>query len=524
MFASSRVFAGSTLAVLLSSTMLHAQVTAPQVWEDWQATLAAGGASDVTIANEEYTGGTLTITDLAFTMADADASIAVTLPQLVLREQGDGSVAITMSERMPIHISTIPSDDAPRDQAHLEAEQPGIAITASGTPDAVHYALDVPLFALNLLSLEVEDRDYEATGRFAVTGITGDYASTKAGELIDVTYDILAESADFTLDLTEVDTSAKPARTIALALAGRVDAPQSAAVMSLPEGAAALDDAAALAAGFALDGSQSAGATSVTFTISENGSVTEGSFDAASTSALAKAGGVDMSYGMEMTGLAFALSGGEMPFPLNFTAARIGVDVAMPIAVADAPSPFAFDLDLADVELNEEVWALFDPNKSIPRDPATLRIDLGGQASLVDPAAPTAPPAAPQGKPGMNSPAAPDAGDMALPALIHSLDINDVTLAFGGAKIAASGALAFDPADWAGDEVPMPVGTINLALNGLNGLAQKLSALGLIPADQVMMGMMMLGMFTIPTGDDQMSSEIEFTEGGGITANGQPVL
>ena len=524
MSASPRVIAGSALAVLLSSTILHAQVTAPQVWEDWQATLTAGGAADVTIGAEDYAGGVLTISDLAFTMAEDDATIAVTLPQLVLTEQSDGSVAITMAERMPVHVTTRAEEDDAPTEVHLEAEQPGLAITATGTRDALHYALDVPLFALNLLSLDVEGRDYEAAGRFAITGITGDYASTTAAELIDVDYDIAAASSDFTLDLTEVDTTAKPVRNIALSITGSVAAPQSAAVMSLPEGAAGLDDAAALAAGFTLDGSQSAGATSVTFTVSENGSVTEGSFDAEATTATAKAGGVDMSYGMEMTGLAFALSGGEMPFPLNFTAARVGVDVAMPIAVADAPSPFALDIDLADLALNEEVWALFDPNKTIPRDPATLRVDLGGLASVADPDAPRAAPAAPQSKPGMTAPAAAADDDMPFPALVHSLDINDITIAFGGAKIAATGALTFDPTDWAGENVPMPVGTINLGLNGLNGLAQKLSALGLIPADQVMMGMMMLGMFTVPTGDDEMTSEIEFTEDGGITANGQPVL
>lgn len=513
-----RIAAGSTLAVLLSSTMLHAQITAPDVWQDWQATLAASGAGALVVGSEDYSNGTLTLRDLALTLTEDEAEVALSLPELVLTEQGDGSVAITMSARMPVQVTSESEDGTPV-AMQMEAEQPDLAITATGTPDALHYALDVPLFALNLLSLDVEERDYEATGRFALTDITGDYASRQQDALVAVDYDIAATRAEFTLDLTEVDATAKPARTIALNVTGGVDAPQSAAAMTLPENAAGLDDAEALAAGFTLDGTQSAGATEVQFSVTENGLVTEGNFAAAATSAVAKAGGIDIAYGMEMTDLALAMTGGELPFPLSFTAARVGVDVAMPIAPSETASPYAFDLDLAELSLNEEVWALFDPDQTIPRDPATLRLDLAGLASVIDADAP----ASAAGKPGM---ADTDglSDDMPLPAQIQTLDINDITLAFGGARIAASGALAFDPEDWAGDDMPMPVGTIDLALNGLNGLSQKLSALGLIPADQVMMGMMMLGMFTIPTGDDEMSSEIEFTEGGGITANGQSVF
>ena len=521
MATTNRIAAGSLLAVLLSGTMLQAQVTAPQVWDDWQATLQAGGATELTVGSEDYAGGTLTLSDIAFTMTEDDATIAVTLPRLVLTENSDGSVAITMAETAPIRVTSEDEDGAPT-ALSLTAEQPGAAITATGTPGALDYAIDFPLFALNLDSLDVEGRDYVATGRFAVTAVTGTYGSVTKDGMIDVAYDIAGAGSEFTFDLTETDTTAKPARTISFSAAGQMDAPQSQATMTVPENAADLDEAEALAAGFTFTGNQSAGAGEITFRADDNGSVTEGSLTMAGATATAGAGGSDVSYDMALNDLSVALAGGDLPFPVNFTSSGIALDVAMPMLPSDEASPFKFVLDLADLALNEEVWAMFDPQKTIPRDPATLRLDLSGLAHIQD--EDTAAPAAPAPtKPGMTAPAG-DAEAMGLPAILHSLDINDLTLAFGGARIGATGALTFDPADWLADAMPMPVGEIDLSLKGINALTQKLQALGLIPAEQVMMGMMFLGMYTVPTGDDEMGATIGFTADGGITANGQPVF
>jgi hypothetical protein len=56
----------------------------------------------------------------------------------------------------------------------------------------------------------------------------------------------------------------------------------------------------------------------------------------------------------------------------------------------------------------------------------------------------------------------------------------------------------------------------------VNGLMGKLVQMGLLPQDQATMGQMMLGMFSVATGDDQLTSTIEVTNGK-ILANGQPL-
>ena len=72
--------------------------------------------------------------------------------------------------------------------------------------------------------------------------------------------------------------------------------------------------------------------------------------------------------------------------------------------------------------------------------------------------------------------------------------------------------------------MPKPVGAVNVALEGGNGLMDKLVAMGLLPEEQAMGARMMMGLFAVP-GDapDTLKSKVEFTEDGQVLANGQRI-
>jgi len=110
-------------------------------------------------------------------------------------------------------------------------------------------------------------------------------------------------------------------------------------------------------------------------------------------------------------------------------------------------------------------------------------------------------------------------GDPMQLAKIFSLDINRFLLSVGGAKAEAGGALTFNN----DGPVPMPLGKINIEVNGITGLANKLVALGLLDQMQSGMALGIMMAFGKP-GDnpDQFLSEITFTDSG-ILANGQPI-
>ena len=105
------------------------------------------------------------------------------------------------------------------------------------------------------------------------------------------------------------------------------------------------------------------------------------------------------------------------------------------------------------------------------------------------------------------------------PGELDALDINELKLSAVGAELTGNGALTFDNS--AG--VPKPLGAVDLQLTGANALIDKLVAMGFVPEDQAMGARMMMGLFAVPTGEDALSSKIEFKEDGGVYANGQRV-
>lgn len=69
--------------------------------------------------------------------------------------------------------------------------------------------------------------------------------------------------------------------------------------------------------------------------------------------------------------------------------------------------------------------------------------------------------------------------------------------------------------------MPAPEGEANLKLVGANALIDKLIGMGLVSEDDAMGARMMMGMFTVPAGDDTVTSKIEVNDEGHVLANGQ---
>ena len=179
----------------------------------------------------------------------------------------------------------------------------------------------------------------------------------------------------------------------------------------------------------------------------------------------------------------------------------------LPVSRGDAAQPFRFAYALEGLTFADAIWNLFDPSSQLPRDPASLTVDLAGDAVVVqdlfDPAI---------AQPQANTP--PEA-----PIIPESLTVNRIALDAVGAKAEVTGALEF------GDNPNQPVGTLNGTFQGVNGLMDKLVTMGLVPEEQ-MMGMRMgLALFAKPAegNPDQLTSEVEFREGGQIFANGQQI-
>ncbi len=193
---------------------------------------------------------------------------------------------------------------------------------------------------------------------------------------------------------------------------------------------------------------------------------------------------------------------------MRISLAEYGFDLLMPLSATDEPVDFALGVNLTDLAVNEEIWAMIDPGAMLAHDPATLILDVTGTAKLFADLADPAQAAA--------------LAEMPVPGEVHSVSLNDLTVAIAGAQVTGAGAFTFDNTDTTTiPGVPRPEGKLEIQANGINALIDSLVQMGLVPEEQVMGARMMLGLFTVPVGDDQLTSTIEVNAEGHVLANGQ---
>ena len=88
--------------------------------------------------------------------------------------------------------------------------------------------------------------------------------------------------------------------------------------------------------------------------------------------------------------------------------------------------------------------------------------------------------------------------------------LEKLDLSLMGTSLQGEGSVTLDNEDLTTFDGFPPVGSFEFVLSGVNGLVDKLISSGFIDSDTGMGARMMLSMFTIPTGEDELSSKIEF--------------
>jgi hypothetical protein len=503
MSAFDRRLGAAVLAALLSTTAAQAQVNAQQVWDSWKAQMGLSSAEGYTIGSESYAGGVLTVTDLGINIADeAGGLVTGTIASLTFTEQADGTVAVLMSETIPFQITTVIEGGGTNTLA-MDIVQTGQSLIVSGTPDAMNFDLGLTRMAITMKDMAVDGTVTPGSIVIGFNDVTGSYTTTGAAETMDLTYDLAAASVDMLADIAEGESMVK--------MSGKIEGVTMTAAGTIPVAAMMTMDPGAFPPGLNVSGGYGFGPMSLTFAATEFGATTQGAIAAAGGNTSFAVSEANVAFDSTLDGMSVDLSGGEMPFPVTISLPQFGIGFGMPMAPAEAPQDFAMRLNLSDLTVNEEIWMMADPAMALPRDPVTARIDLTGtatvMANLMDPAA----------QAEMEMTGAP-------PMLPNSISLNELLVRFAGAEISGTGAFTFDLNDMTTfPGMPKPVGSIDLAINGANGLMGKLAQMGLIPQDQVMMAQMMMGMFAVPVGDDMLTSTIEVTADGGILANGQRI-
>jgi hypothetical protein len=500
MFSPKRLFAASAVSLLLSGTA-HAALTAEQVWAGWQANASFAGLNLVA-ENTRKEGSVLTLSNITVRPTLGTADAVGTIAQIAMTEKPDGSVTIALAPAF-----SLPYDvDGQKGALTITHQNFGLTAREAAGGTAYDYSgQSLTITAIYSGSAEALDgsgpKPASLDANYALTNPRGTYSDTPgANRTFRVT--VLSDGLDFRLD--QVDpTLGQNTKQSGTAEAFDFDFEFTLpATRDLTTIAGPADFGAAVADGLAFKMTGTQGASQQT--LIEAGDLLAYTADitsAPSTFALlADRNGFDMN--ASMGGFTAGVTSPDMPFPmLNLKADDLSMAFQFPM-VGNRMQDFRYMIKMGNFTINEDVWALFDPGKTLPRDPATLAVDLTGKVAMDI----------------FEMIQAQDEGREPPVPKIESLNVVDLKLAAAGASVAGTGAFTFDNTT----DVPKPNGASDLTVTGGNALINNLIAIGLLTQEDATGARMAMAMFMEPgAGDDVLTSKIEARPDGSIYVNGQ---
>ena len=493
----------SALALAASGAPALADVTPSEVWDGFRSYLETSGY-EVT-ANVSESGDALTAAGLVarMDMSDSDGSLVWEGGDVTFADQGDGTVLITFPETMPITVSF--TEEGQETVLSLDYTHTDMSLVASGDDSEMTYTVDAPELGIVLREVSVDGEalpDDQASGQVAFTAMSGGFDLVYSDPMT-FDQDIRAEEMSIDFNFTDPETGDTGSYSNALtgvAMTGSGAVPELDDQMMADEMIeAGLDVTGEIA--FESGQSQLSGTS--------DGAPFEMASSSGGGSLTVSMSGAGLAYGVAAQELQFDISSPDVPFPISASAASTETSLLMPVTASEEPQDFEALIRLDGLEVSEMLWSMFDPQGNLPRDPATLVIDLSGQAT------PTA---------SFFDPEAMEASGEA-PAEINAVTIDELRLSAAGAELAGDGAFTFDNENTeAFGGMPAPSGEATLNLTGANALIDSLISMGILSNEDAMGARMMMSMFTVPgDGEDNLSSTIRVTEDGQVLANGQRI-
>jgi hypothetical protein len=502
-----RYSSSTALAICLGSTAAYADVTAADVWNNWRDYMNDMGY-EVT-GTEAQSGDTLTVSDVRMEIdmsTDEDTvKAAMTMDSVTFTEVGDGSVSIQVPATSVITVDGTPEDGKPFDLT-IDYVQDGFGMVVTGDPDDLTYTYSADSVGMKLAKLTVDGKPVGpevARVDVSLADMSG-VSRILQGDLRNVSQTMTTGPVTYDMAFASPDDDGSAT------INGGVDSMSFTGGGDIPTVDDPSDVNAMIDAGFGFEGefTYGNGKTDISFDGPDGGgTLNSSSTGGALTVAMSEDG---MSYSGSQSGLAIKALMSQMPIPIDLNMENMVFGLMIPVQKSDEEQDFGLKLALEGFTMSDVLWGMFDPQAQLPRDPATVAVDLEGKATLLvnfmDP---------------QEAAAMETSGEA--PGELNALDINDITVEAAGAALNGSGAFTFDNTDTTTfDGMPKPTGSVDLTLVGGNGLIDKLVAMGLLPEEQAMGARMMMGLFAVPgDGPDSLKSKLEINEEGHVLANGQ---
>lgn len=494
--------AASALA-LAFAIPAQADITAQEL-RDEVFSLYQGVGYSVTVGAETSAGGVLTLENVVISIdiPEGGGKVTETIPWIRMTENG-GAVEVTMAPTITVEGDVDGDGERVLFKAHMDANDTKMTVSGAIDDMTLESMISGGEFALD--SLNVDGKDIPLTAKILFGAAEGNAIITRgeSGER-QIEGDATLASLDIAADVQ------KPGGGGFFTMTGRIaDFAETFAVdIVLSDNPEEI-----LREGFYVDLALENGASYFDVNFADGDTRFAMTAEADDSGFGMTVSNEIIGYSVSSHGVKMNMSSSEMPFPaVNVGYSELDFSFEVPLATGDgSPQDFHARTALRDLTVNEAVWGMFDPTKSIPRDPATFALDLSGKVMvLLDILAP-------ENIDKLDNMDGP-------PMLPVSVDLKELLLSFGGALLNGNGTVSFDfanPNTIAG--FPAPSGEVNLSLKGAFGLMDKLMNIGLIPPDASMGARAMIGAFAKPVGDDHFESKIELGADGSIKANGQRI-
>lgn len=502
-----RLSSCSVLALSLAAGPAFADLTAQQVWNGIETAMQGFGYS--VSATETPTSDGLDVTDVVmrFEAPEDNATVEMLIESIDLVEKGDGSVSMEFPASMPITIDAAPEGEEAVTIV-FDYGNTGLELVVSGASENMTYSYtaDEISISLNELLVEGEPVPREEARFDLVLGDISGATVVATSDGTEITQNVEAISARY--DIAFNDPESDDAGLISGSMAGLFVSSET----DLPEGFDPNDPQTLSAGAFMVNGKMGYSDGELQFAATEPAGTTSGTTQTGSVQLGFSLDETALSYDVKATDQAFSLSGPELPLPVDVSMSESAFRFTTPIAEADEPQNVAFGLTLRGFEMSDLLWNIFDPGAALPRDPATIVMDLTGQVTpffnLFDP----------------EQMAMLDATGET-PGELNALTLNNLTVEAAGAKLGGTGSFTFDNDDlqtFGG--FPRPNGEVNLTLDGANTLIDKLIAMGFLTNEDAMGARMMMSMFAVPgDGADSLKSTLTINEQGHVLANGMRI-
>jgi hypothetical protein len=486
------------LLAWLTSAPAHA-LTADQVWQDWQANLAAAG---VTVAADPAStvGGVLTLRNIA---VGAEGETLFRLDQITLTQTADGAVQVGFPAAFEVKPAAL--EDV---TAEVLVTQTGLIVTVSEpAPGARLYDYAADTLAVSGSYLQMVDtfdggpkQPDSSAYKIALAAIAGSYRDTPGtNRRFETAFAAKTIGFDLIQSSPLVGQSNQVSSARDFALNGSFTLPATFDLLGL-QNPGQLGDALRDGLAATLEFTQGAG-------VSDQSMVSEFfGFSAKTASSGAAFQGRFDRNGILVTGenqpLTATITSPEMPFPqLDLAVGASAMELKFPVIGPDVQD-FRYMARLDSLTINDAAWAAFDPTGVLTRTPIVFDIDVTGRTSL--------------DLFGLIQ--AQDAGTIPPIPLVERADIVRLLISAAGAEITGTGGFTFDNSTG----FPMPRGTADIVVKGANKMVDALITLGVMTSDDAMGARMAMALILDPTAEpDVMTSRIEARDDGGMYVNGQ---